>query len=345
MAVSISDVARRAGVSQGTVSHVMNGNERAGIAIATQERVRKAAMELGYQPNRMARMLGRGRTDTLGLFISQLQNPFFIQIMEAAERLALESGYHVLMDAAPTDQDLAHHKARLRGWPMDGVLMHAEPHQTIDTYLGAQAENLPVVYMGGQPRLDTSDTVFFNVYAGARMAMQYLIDRGYRNIAYVFPYQWIIDKPREPRHRAYREVCEESGIEPRLIRMEKQEESRLAGLIVGMSIARMPSAERPDALLCFNDVVAEGVLFGLRREGCASRTTSPSSASTGAKTRRRWTYRSPRCGWTWKSYVARHFVCYCIASRRGRRSRHRSSRFRRGYSSGAPRRIRPGAVI
>lgn len=267
MAVSISDVAQRAGVSQGTVSHVMNGNARAGIAIATQERVRKAAMELGYQPNRMARMLGRGRTDTLGLFISQLHNPFFIQIMEAAERLALESGYHVLIDAAPTDRDLAHHKARLRGWPMDGVLMHAEPHQSIATYLGAQAENLPVVYMGGQPRQDLSDTVFFDVHDGARTAMQYLIERGYRKIAYVFPYQWIIDKAREPRYRAYLEVCGEVGIEPRLIRMEKQEESRHAGLLAGMTIAEIPVTDRPDALLCFNDVVAEGVLFGLRRKG------------------------------------------------------------------------------
>ncbi len=267
MAVSISDVARLAGVSQGTVSHVMNGNARAGIAVATQERVRKAAAELGYHPNRMARMLGRKRTDTLGLFISRLQNPFFIQIMEAAERLALEAGYHVMMDAAPTDRDLAHHKGRLNGWPLDGVLMHAEPHQTINTYLGAQAENLPVVYLGGQPRLDLSDTVFFDVYAGARTAMQYLIGRGYRKIAYLFPYQWIIEKPREPRHRAYREICEESGIEPRLIRMEKQEESRHAGLLAGLDIARMDAADRPDALLCFNDVVAEGALFGLRRGG------------------------------------------------------------------------------
>ncbi|MDX1931890.1 MAG: LacI family DNA-binding transcriptional regulator [Capsulimonadales bacterium] len=267
MAVSITDVARRAGVSPGTVSHVLNGNTRAGIAPATQERVRRAAAELGYQPNRMARMLGRGRTDTLGLFISGLTNPFFVRILECAERLALEAGYHVLMETAPHYLGSPLHKAKLRGWPMDGALMWAQPDQTLAHYLGSQADGMPVVYLGGQPRSDGANAVYFDVYGGAQAAMRLLIERGYRRIAYLFPYDWVLRQPEEPRHCAYREACEAVGLVPHLILMDRHEQTRRAGLEAGLSLARLADGERPEALLCFNDVIAEGVLFGLRRAG------------------------------------------------------------------------------
>ncbi len=108
MPVSINDVALRAGVSRGTVSHVLNGNSHIGIAAATQERVLRAAAELGYHPNRLARSLGRRRTDTLGLVICGLHNPFFVKLMESAERIAHEAGYDVLLDATSTDFGMHH---------------------------------------------------------------------------------------------------------------------------------------------------------------------------------------------------------------------------------------------
>lgn len=270
MPTSIADVARRAGVSQGTVSHVLNGNPRARIALKTQERIRQAAADLGYQPNYMARSLGRRRTDTLGLMIQGLQNPFYVQILESVERIALEAGYQVLVDAAAWMPRSDAQQAKLRCWPMDGALIWAQPVQTVQDYFGVQygaPDQFPVVYLGGQPRIDDREAVTFDVYGGACAAMTHLVERGYRKIAYVFPHDWVLRQPDEPRRRAYREVCEASGIAPQLILMEQAEETREAGLVMGLTLASMPEEIRPRAILCFNDVIAQGVLFGLRRAG------------------------------------------------------------------------------
>lgn len=267
MAVSISDVAQRAGVSQGTVSHVMNGNARAGIAVATQERVRKIAAELGYQPNRMARMLGRRRTDTIGVLVSGLQNPFFVHLLETAERLARDAGYHVLSDAEPSGYRNSDQETKLQGWPMDGALMWAQPHETLEQYLKSASVELPVVYLSGQPRRDDREAVWLDVYTGVRELMTYLVGRGYRRIAYLFPFDWVRQQRDEPRHLAYRQVCEESGVAPQMILMERHEQTRRAGFEAGTRIAAMPPSERPEAVFCFNDVVAQGALFGVRRAG------------------------------------------------------------------------------
>ena len=270
MPTSIGDVARHAGVSPSTVSHVLNGNVRARIAAKTQERIRQAAAELDYQPNRMARSLGRRRTDTLGLMIQGLQNPFYVQILENVEHIALEAGYQVLVDAAAWKPRNHAQQAKLRGWPMDGALMWAQPMHTAQDYFGPQyeeSEQFPVVYLGGQPRTDDRASVIFDAYGGACAAMEYLVERGYRRIAYVFPHDWVLRQPDEPRHRAYREVCAASGIVPQLLLMEQPEETRQSGLVMGLALAAMPAETRPQAVLCFNDVIAQGVLFGLRRAG------------------------------------------------------------------------------
>ena len=270
MPTSLGDVARHAGVSPSTVSHVLNGNVRARIAAKTQERIRQAAAELDYQPNRMARSLGRRRTDTLGLMIQGLQNPFYVQILENVERMALEAGYQVLVDAVAWQPRNDAQQAKLRGWPMDGALMWAQPAQTAQDYFGVQHEAsrpFPVVYLGGQPRADDCESVVFDVYAGACAAMAYLVGRGYRKIAYVFPHDWVLRQPDEPRRRAYREACASAGIALQMLLMEQPEETRQSGLQMGLALAAMPAETRPQAVLCFNDVIAQGVLFGLRRAG------------------------------------------------------------------------------
>ena len=95
--VSLVDVAARAGVSAGTVSHVLNGNAAARIAPATQERIRQAAEEMGYRPNIFARSLLGKKTMTLGLMITGLENPFFVGIAKAMERAMGEAGYQMLL--------------------------------------------------------------------------------------------------------------------------------------------------------------------------------------------------------------------------------------------------------
>jgi len=267
LAVSIDDVAKEAGVSRGTVSHVLNGNGEARIAKATQERIRRVVERMGYQPNKMARSLGRRKTDTIGLILYGLLNPFYLHLQESLESVAREHNYHMFSDTStPLPVPEIYHP-KLRGWPIDGVVMWANPYQSVKDYFGRQSEGLKVVYLSGQPRNDQSDSVYFDVYGGAKAAMTHLIERGHRSIAYVYPYEWVEGQSDEPRRCAYVDMCAQAGIRPRLMLMQRHSETRRAGMETGLMLAAMSDSDRPTALLCFNDMVAEGILFGLRRCG------------------------------------------------------------------------------
>jgi len=266
VAVSIREVAAKAGVSPGTVSHVLNGNEAARIALTTQERVRQAARDLGYRPNRIARSLGRRRTDTIGLLISGLKNPFFVEVLETAESLAVDAGYEVLLDTAPSVHGTFQTHGKIHSsWPVDGALVWAAGFQNAHNFLGSQAESIPIVYIGSV-RDDDTDWVSFDYHHGGRSAAEHLLSQGYRRPAYVSPYAFGEDRHEEPRSVGFKEVCRAAGLETRVL-LTNEQETRAAGLRAGTEIAAMPASERPDAVFCHNDPLAIGVYCGLRRAG------------------------------------------------------------------------------
>jgi len=269
-AVSLKEVAQAAGVAVGTASHVLNGNAAARIALATQDRVRKAASELGYRPNRFARGLVRGRTDTLGLFVSAFRNPFFAELAEATERATLDAGYHPLLNSAPSVRGSykGHTKVVATELPVDGVVMWAREHQSLADVLGPlQAARMPVVYLCGAPRPDGADGIHFDLASGVEAAAALVLERGYRRPAYVALFastEWLAG---EARFLGYRKAFEAAGVPLLVVALESEEETRWAGREAGMRVAAMPAAERPDVMLCLNDVVAIGVVHGLRRAG------------------------------------------------------------------------------
>lgn len=269
MPVSIREVAARVGVSPGTVSHVLNGNVHARIAVATQDRIRRAAEEMGYQPNRLARSLGRGRTDTIGVIVSGLRNPFFADIVETLEGITVASGLHAIVEVTPQPPGDTVHHGNLSGWPVDGIILWAPPWQSLADRAGGGANggsHAPVVYLG-YPRTDGTDWVAFDLAAGGRMVAEHLLDRGRRRTWYLTPFTENVPRPREARVIAYTEVCRERGLEPNVVLLPRKEETRQVGLEMGLRIAALPPDERPDAVLCHNDIVAVGVYHGLVRGG------------------------------------------------------------------------------
>jgi LacI family transcriptional regulator len=265
MAISIRDVAAKAGVSVGTVSHVLNGNAAARIAPHTQERVRLAARDLGYRPNRVARSLGRRRSDTIGLLVGGLRNSFFVEILETVESLAREIGYHVLLEAAPSRKgSVVGHIAAQDYWPVDGVLMWSPPDRTLTDILGVPYSNTPVVYLGTS-RTDATDWVGIDCEAGGRLAGELLLSRGCRRPAYLSPFAFHIAPYEETRNIGFKAVCQAAGVVPTM--MLTSEETRAAGVRAGEQIAALPKNERPDGLFCHNDMIAIGVCCALRRAG------------------------------------------------------------------------------
>jgi DNA-binding LacI/PurR family transcriptional regulator len=276
MPVSLREVAERAGVARGTVSSVLN--DRAAelrISTQTQERIRRIAEEMGYRPNRLARGLEKGRTNILGLMIPGLRNPFFLGLLETAEERAFQAGYDVLPDTGFQLRASYHVHGKLSGWPVDGILIWVRPDKTLADYLGKWNEDAPVVYLGYK-REDTTDFVGIDREDGVRQVMQHLQERGYRRIAYLYP--WADLQPVDSRYTVYEAVCADKGLEPERIMLETLEPQdrlslitqaglREAGLKTGLSLALRPVGDRPDAIVCHNDLVAIGLFHGLRRGG------------------------------------------------------------------------------
>lgn len=270
MAATIRDVAKRAGTSVSAASAVINGSGQSSIRVgaATRERIRTAAREVGYTPNWLARGLGRGRTDTIGLMLSSLQNPLFVHLLQSVEHLGRAAGYEVLFDAPRVGSQTARQDKRLRGWPVDGVLVWAQGNQNIASFLGHTAANLPVVYLGRTRQGDAENNVAFDVQSGARALAEHLIgDAGRRRLAYVSPYPPDQVPFREARLWAFEDACREAGVTLEFVTMPRREVSRQAGLETGLLLAARPASQRPDGLLCHNDVIAVGVYHGLRRAG------------------------------------------------------------------------------
>ncbi|RYG22072.1 LacI family transcriptional regulator, partial [bacterium] len=238
--VSIRDVADHVGVSIGTVSHALNGNAKARISKETQERIRSAALELGYRPNSLARSLWRGKTDTIGLLIAGRRTAFYVDAVNAAEREMHGSGLRVLSAftawTQDEDQNTLRQPSDAFGWPVDGVVLWGPEFRNLEYYIGPHAADLPVVYLGSI-RSDDTEWVGFDAYGGARHLTEHLVSRGYRRIAYAAEQEW---EPGCEDHRflAYRDVCHEAGISPRLLLTELDDEACPAGVRLGLAVAR-----------------------------------------------------------------------------------------------------------
>jgi DNA-binding LacI/PurR family transcriptional regulator len=264
---SLVDVAARARVSAGTVSHVLNGNHKARIAPATQERIRQAAQELGYRPNLFARSLLGKKTRTLGLMANSLDNPFFVNVAREAWQRARESGYELLLDAPFASQEEFRDKPRPGTWPVDGLLLWAETVQDVSSLLGREALGLPAVYLGLTSDADC-DAVTFDFGAGMRRVLEHVTRCGYRKPVMIVP------GPREgdafapcSRARMFTDYCRDHDLPGTIIPLPASLPSVLAAFQGGLSLAAMPALVRPDVAVCYNDQIAIGVFNGVRRGG------------------------------------------------------------------------------
>ncbi|MGC4108512.1 MAG: LacI family DNA-binding transcriptional regulator [Thermomicrobiales bacterium] len=208
--VQIKDVAARAEVSSATVSRVLNGDQ--GVAAARRERVLAAIEELGYQPNRVARSLRRRYTDTIGVVISDIENPHFTQAVRVIEDAAYAKGHRVLLcntDETPGKQ--AAYLEMLAAERVVGVILAAA--DVNDPTIGQVIDyGIPVVAFDRQvsdPRADavTSD----NVRAG-REATSYLLERGHTGIGFIAGRLGI--QTGADRLSGYTEAMQERGLMP-----------------------------------------------------------------------------------------------------------------------------------
>lgn len=250
MAVTIVDIAKKLNVSHATVSRVLNGRNKDFISEETRQRVLNAAMEMGYQPNRMARALATGKSNLIALSLPDLSAPFYGRIIKSFQECLKRDGFDMIPFANEGT-------VGLKGWPVDGVAAFGAAG-SVGPFLRDSVElSIPLVTMGPGYISDT-DYVAVDLYRGSRDAVQHLVETGRKRIAFV---AYRPDLPHAfSRRDAYLEVLSEAGMEPEIISV-----SDLGRPGVRNDIAQYIDAHGcPDGLFCMSDDLAIGAFRALR---------------------------------------------------------------------------------
>jgi len=211
---TIRDVARLAGVSIATVSNVLNGGRQ--VRPEVRVVVLSAVRELGYIPNRLARSLRSRRTQTLGLIVPDITNPFFSGLVKAIEQTARARGYQVLLSSSEEDAQIEYDLAlALASRQVDGMIVI--PTQDSPKYLLRLSEKTPVVLLDRIGGEDCLDRVGIDNIQAAHHGTQYLISQGHRRIMLLISTLELANI-RE-RVEGYRQALAEAGLplDPRLV--------------------------------------------------------------------------------------------------------------------------------
>ena len=261
MTATIADVAAKAGVSTATVSRVLAGVGRA--RPETQARVLEAARELDYRPSEVARSLKRRSTQTLGLIITDIENPYFPQLVRSVEDAARAAGYSVLLcNAADDPEREAFYLDLLVERRVDGLVIAASS-------LGARqgdwltAPPIPVVLVNtAAPEADVP-TIMSDNQSGSRMVAEHLLGLGHRRFGYLMPPPRHVDAP--DRLAGVRRALREADLAPEALQVARGE-----ALVWGGEVAADELLDRsPEttAFVAYNDLMVIGALRALRRRG------------------------------------------------------------------------------
>jgi LacI family repressor for deo operon, udp, cdd, tsx, nupC, and nupG len=261
--VTQRDVARRAGVSVRTVSNVVNDFEY--VAEETRARVQRALDELGYRPNLLARGLSSGRSGLIALILP-LNVPYFHELSEHVVVEAERRGYTVLIDR--TDGEVARERALVgrtdRSALFDGIIFN--PIGVSEAELRSQSGDTPVVLLGEKPVGASFDHVLVDDVAAAKAVTEHLIGLGRQRIAAIG--RPVKARSLTARHRTdgYRQALAAAGREfdPNLV-ATVQMFQRADG---AQAMTRLlESGNPPDAVFCYNDLMALGALRALLTRG------------------------------------------------------------------------------
>ena len=183
MAVTLKEVAMRAGVSRSAVSRTFT--EGASVSAKTRAKVEKAATELGYAPNALASSLTTGRTKLIGLIANNFHNPLILEVFDLFTRGLQERGLRPLLVNLSGATDPAASVRMLRQYSVDGVIV-ASSTLPASFATAFKSAGLPVVHTFGRPSLapEVSVVGIDNVACG-RMAAEALMARGYRRVGFL----------------------------------------------------------------------------------------------------------------------------------------------------------------
>lgn len=257
--VTSAEVAALAGVSQSAVSRVFTPG--ASASAKTAEKVKRAARELGYRPNSLARAMVSGKSRIIGLVVAYLDNQFYPTALEKLSNALQARGYHLLVFTASNSTESVDGVIEdLMGYQVDGIIA-ASVSLSSDLAKRARSAGIPVVLFNrGQDGDGLSNVISANM-AGAETATHFLIEGGHRRIAHIAGWQG--SSTGRDRQTGFLKAMQAADLAPFALvdGMYKRP--------VAMQCARqlITGATRPDAIFVGNDHMAFGVIDALRNAG------------------------------------------------------------------------------
>lgn len=246
---TMDDVAIQAGVSRALVSLVMRDSPK--VSDKRRAAVHKAAAELGYRPNVLARNLASRSTKMIGVVINDLHNPFFAEAVDGILEAADRAGYHVLMATGGRTKDGEVGAVdSLQSMRVDGLILAGT--ELPAARIKAASEISPIVLLSRALRADAIDSINNDDRLGARMAVEHLVSLGHRRIAHIDG-----GKGAGASHRrsGYKKAMASSGLESeiRIVPGDFTDASGSAGIAT-----LLQEGPTPTAVFAANDLIAVG---------------------------------------------------------------------------------------
>lgn len=261
MPVTIKDIAKVAGVSHTTVSRALNGNPA--ISPTTTDRILKLAQQMGYTPSAVAQSLLAQRTQTIGMVVTTIADPFIVRVVEGVESVAQQAGFSVFLATSHNDpqQELEVVQTFQRR-RVDAIIVTSSRLGSVYSTELNQIQ-IPIVLINNQVEGEYLHTVTVDDKQGPLLAINHLLDLGHRRIGYVDT----ANRPKSSKQRlaCYRSVIEQANIpfDPTLIvspsvkgDFNRGQASLLPLLAAGAT-----------AVFCYNDVTAIGLISACHQQG------------------------------------------------------------------------------
>lgn len=260
---SITDVAKRAGVSVGTVSNVLNRPDQ--VTPATRERVQAAIEEMSFVRNASARQLRAGTIRTVGAIVLDIANPFFTEVARGIEDRLAPDEYTLMLSSSDEDPEREARYLRLyEEHGVQGVLV--TPSQgSLDVILAMRDRGVGVVLLDATSEVEDVSSVGVDDVRGGQLAVEHLLALGHERLAFV-------NGPDTIRQC----VDRRAGVVAALVAAGRDPQDVLTEVAVGSlnadageqamnEILAMDADRRPTATFCVNDLTALGALRALRR--------------------------------------------------------------------------------
>ena len=260
--VTLQQVADHAGVSRATASLIVRGSKL--VAEETRQKVLKSMRELGYVYDRVAANLRSQNSSTIGIIITEIGNPYFSELLAGVHQELDKENYTVILG---TTLESSEKQDRLISTMLEyrvgGVIISPVSGSDPDAINRLKQWNIPVIQVAKEIDQANTDYVGFNNVLGGEIATEYLIRLGHKRIAFAGGPE--ASSARLSREEGYDNALKRAGLKKDASLVVPTPATRQGGMAAVKQLLKLP--DPPSAIFCYNDIVAFGVMHGLREAG------------------------------------------------------------------------------